>query len=644
MTLNDLRIGTRLALAFGLLVSMLGGMGWQSLKGIAAIQGTVVGLYDVDLPGLDYLLEVDRDLHQLLVAERSMMFADVSSPEFKAQMAAYKENLQQSEERWVAFRGLQQGADRQAEMVAYEASRSQWLAITRQIVEGRASDTREGRRLALDLSLGEGARAFETMREHLNKLQEQILADTEKGRLQARVSYRDTVLTTAIILVADVLAAIVLAALITRGITRRLKRMTALADEIAQGRIEVGDIGFQSRDELGRLAVSFGRMADVLRTKGKAIERIAGGDLTTDVDMASDKDQLGTALSRMVAALHELVSQTGRAVGQINLGADQLAQSSQSLSQGATEQASALEEVSAALTQISGQSKHNAESATTANELARTAVANAERGNEQISGLVAAMEKMNAGSREITKIVKLIDDIAFQINLLALNANVEAARAGKYGKGFAVVAEEVRNLAVRSATAVRDTTRMVEETTGSISMGSKIAEATAGQFSGIVASVSKVADLLGEIAVASKEQADGVAQVTSGIQQVDGVTQANTASAEESAAASEELSGQIEQLGALVARFTIRPEQSSATPSAASRTGPAQRTAAGATTPPRPAQPGKPANGKTRQHVLAPPVARAEERRGAPSTRAPEARVVDPREVVRLDDDEFGAF
>ena len=178
--------------------------------------------------------------------------------------------------------------------------------------------------------------------------------------------------------------------------------------------------------------------------------------------------------------------------------------------------------------------------------------------------LVSAMKDINTSAEEIKKVVKAIDDIAFQINLLALNANVEAARAGKYGKGFAVVAEEVRNLAVRSANSVKDTTRMVDEAISNIQRGNVLVDGTAVQINEIVGGASQVVGLAEEVATAGREQTQGLEQISLGLNQIDQVTQSNTASAEESASASEELSSQAQQVKAMLSRFKLKVSESKA--------------------------------------------------------------------------------
>jgi methyl-accepting chemotaxis protein len=210
------------------------------------------------------------------------------------------------------------------------------------------------------------------------------------------------------------------------------------------------------------------------------------------------------------------------------------------------------------MTEMASQTKLNAENATQANQLASQTRSAAESGNGRMQDMVAAMAEINEAGKSISNIIKVIDEIAFQTNLLALNAAVEAARAGRHGKGFAVVAEEVRNLAARSAKAAKETAELIEGSVEKTKNGTEIAEATREALGEIVSSVSKVTDLVGEIAAASNEQAQGIAQTNQALGQIDQVTQQNSASAEESAAASEELSGQAMHMKEMMGRFKVK--------------------------------------------------------------------------------------
>lgn len=311
------------------------------------------------------------------------------------------------------------------------------------------------------------------------------------------------------------------------------------------------------QDEIGSFSRRIKDIMAYLRNIDNCIKKVSDGDLTTEVPICSSEDQIGNSLDSLVTNFHCLVSTISASIEQVNSGAKLVSDSSQSLAQGASQQASTVEELTASLEQISEQTRLNAKNAKQANDLSQTAKANASEGNVQMKNMLQAMDEINLSSANISKVIKVIQDIAFQTNILALNAAVEAARAGEQGKGFSVVAEEVRNLAGKSAKAAEETAEMIESSVKKVEAGTEIAHLTAKSLGEIVSQVDHAASYINSIAAASDEQAQSLEQINLGITQVSQVTQANAATAQESAAASEELSGQAAQLKEHISVFKI---------------------------------------------------------------------------------------
>jgi methyl-accepting chemotaxis protein len=276
------------------------------------------------------------------------------------------------------------------------------------------------------------------------------------------------------------------------------------------------------------------------------------------------KDELGdmaAAFQRMIANLNDILQQTNAVVEQVVPSVEQMRAISQSLASSAEEQSSAAEEVASSLEETDAQVRSNAESANVANQLVSQTAGVANVGQEKMKAMTKAMDTIAASSQQISKIIKVIDEIAFQTNLLALNAAVEAARAGEHGRGFAVVAQEVRNLAGRSAKAAKETAELIEDAGRRVGEGVGIAGETEGALGEIVQNVLKVKDLMAEIAAASEDQARGVAQINSAMVQVNQGAQAASQQSEELASTADELGNLAEVLRAQTARFKLREQQ-----------------------------------------------------------------------------------
>ena len=287
---------------------------------------------------------------------------------------------------------------------------------------------------------------------------------------------------------------------------------------------------------------------------------MANGNLDVEItsDYKGDFIQLKTSINNITAALNDVLSDINIAADQVATGSGQVSAGNQAISQGATEQASSIEELTATINNIAEQTRQNVMNSNESKAMALAAQKVAVEGNEQMKEMLQSMDKINESSENISRIIKVIDDIAFQTNILALNAAVEAARAGVHGKGFAVVAEEVRNLAERSAKAAKETAELIEGSVKTVGIGAKLADKTAEALKEIMEGTLNQVTLEEKIAAASEEQASGIMQVNQGIEQMSQVVQTNSATAQEGAAASEELSGQAEMLKEKIGMFSLK--------------------------------------------------------------------------------------
>jgi methyl-accepting chemotaxis protein len=302
--------------------------------------------------------------------------------------------------------------------------------------------------------------------------------------------------------------------------------------------------------------------ASFLAKASAALQRVAARELTVQIEGTYEAayTAMQVAFNTAVHNLDQALRQVAMSSEQVASASDQISSGSQALAQGASEQASTLEEIASSLQEMASMSQQNAANAQEARSLADSARHSADQGTSSMQRLSQAMKDIKAASDETAKIVKTIEEIAFQTNLLALNAAVEAARAGDAGKGFAVVAEEVRNLAIRSADAAKDTADRIDEAVQKASDGVSLNQEVLGKLQEIAEQVHKVNEVMGEIAVSSDQQQEGIKQLNTAVEQLNQVTQQNAANAEEAASTAEELSGQSAEMRHLVGTFQLSQE------------------------------------------------------------------------------------
>jgi methyl-accepting chemotaxis protein len=360
---------------------------------------------------------------------------------------------------------------------------------------------------------------------------------------------------------------------LAKGIMRTNETLRHLVDETNQlsraardGKLHVRGAATKFRGVYGELVEGVNGALNAIimpvNEAAAALQHLSERDLTARIsaDFKGDFAKIKSALNEATANLEETLNEVLAGAGEVASIAGEMSSGSQMLAQATSEQASTLEEISASLHEMVKMSKQNAANAAEAQSFAAGALATSERGVASMQRLSSAIEKIKTSAGDTARIVKTIDEIAFQTNLLALNAAVEAARAGDAGKGFAVVAEEVRNLAMRSAEAAKNTASMIESSVKNVEEGVTLHGDVLGNLQEISRQVSRVGEVVGEITTASEQQNAGVNQVSVAVTQMNNVTQQTAANAQQSASASQELLARARAMRSLAARFTLSDE------------------------------------------------------------------------------------
>jgi methyl-accepting chemotaxis protein len=349
------------------------------------------------------------------------------------------------------------------------------------------------------------------------------------------------------------------AKLICKPINNLVKSATAISEGNLTVEIDKGD-----GDEISILAGAFEKMATAwsgyINEILSVLSQMSEGNLDVEIvsEYKGDFVKIKDSINHIISTFNDVIGEIIIASADITTSSKQLSEGSQSLSAGAAEQAASVEQLTASIAEIAQQTKENAISASKADKIANSVKKDTASGNDKMEQMLGSMSEIRKSAAGISQIIKVINDIAFQTNILALNASIEAARAGSYGKGFAVVAEEVRHLALRSTDAAKDTTQMIDKSIDKSAEGTKIAQGTSGALKMIEEGVNGTAVLIDEIAKSSNEQAMGISQINKGIDEVSKIVQTNSATAEQSAAASEELFSRAESMKQLVSHFNLK--------------------------------------------------------------------------------------
>ena len=514
--MRQLKIGPRLAAAFGLVLLVLGGITVLSLARLSELNDKIESAVRDRYPKLLLIGGAFENVKDSSIHLRNLLILDdparvqAERAALDASDASATDFLQQFTARMTAPQARQIVADLYAAKRAYEADKAAYLQLL-------ADGDREAATALIAGNLSTHLSVYEGSVGKLNKLGGKLMKTSAD---EAEKAYRDGQLIISGMALAALLLASALSYWISRSITVPLRNAVALAETIATGNL-ASDIDCRENDETGRLL-------QALQTMNTSLAKIV-------VDVRANAQAISGSAGEIAGGTMDLSSRT-------------------------EEQASSLEETAASMEELTSTVKQGLGTAREALELSRSAAQVAEKSGAQVHQVVERMATIEAASRKITDIINVIDGIAFQTNILALNAAVEAARAGESGRGFAVVASEVRNLAQRSAGAAREIKELIEDSVAKIAAGNENAREAGLTMALVQAEIKRVALLMNEFESASREQTIGIEQINRAVVQMDHVTQQNASLVAQTAHAAENMHRRTEAMVASVQVFVVKDE------------------------------------------------------------------------------------
>lgn len=545
--LDNIKIGKKLVGGFllGALISVI--IGFVGYLGMGTMGEHVDDIAEVRLPGIVALARIETGQVELQAFERTLLLKGIAPATQQLQFQGIEETWKSIDEALKIYEPLEKGNEEAALWKEFVAA---WADYRRDYEKGISllrdyfhTSSEEDYKAAETQILGVTDKEFYAADEVLMKIidiNDKLAIDAMHSAETAQKRATMIIIVTTIV---GTLLGTIIGLALTRGIVNPLNEGMAMAGTLAQGIFD-RRLGMNRSDEIGQLANAFDAMADNLQRQAGIAEEISKGNLTVDVQLASEKDQLGKALQQMAEILNDIIRQVMAAADNVSSGSQALSAAAQEMSQGATEQAASAEEASSSIEEMTANIRQNADNALQTEKIAIGAARDAQEAGQVANENMLAMQ-------EIAGKIVIIEEIARQTNLLALNAAIEAARAGEHGRGFAVVAAEVRKLAERSQVAAGEINKLSLSSVG-------VAEKAGEILGNLGPNIQRTAELVQEITAASKEQDTGAEQISAAIQQLDKVIQQNAAATEEMASTAEELSSQSEQLQSMIAFFKVK--------------------------------------------------------------------------------------